>query len=145
MDKDTYRGRILDELKKLDAADVEKCASEQPGMELFLDAYDRWMHARAAFGPMAYEEFIEIARRKRKPGRPSIDPGDRAEKPIYRAAHDVARIRSLWRTIAPDAKAPPVPHLEIAAQRNNVDEAKLGELVRRPRARRNGGLAAADK
>lgn len=137
MTKCAYYLRVLKELKRLDEAENERAASEQPGVGLFIDAYDKWMHAQAAFGPLTYAEFIEISRRNRKPGRPPVDSADRAKEPLYSAAHDVDRIKSMWRTLAPDAKKPPLPHLEIAARRNHVDEAKLGELLRRPRARRH--------
>lgn len=129
--------RALDHLERLDTADMEAAITDPSNVDRFIELHDRYQHARLAFPGMTWEEFLAVGRtRTTGRGRPKVSELEKADKPMVRAARDVKRIRDLWREMSGKRRDIPANAIEIAARRHGVDEAELGELVRRPLSRR---------
>jgi hypothetical protein len=132
-----FRRRALDHLDRLDEAEMEAAITDRRNVDWFMEIHDRFQHAQQAFPGMTWEEFKAVeGSRVRRRGRPQVSDLEKASKPIVRAARDVKRIRELWRGMGGSPRNIPAEPIEIAAARHDVDEADLGELVRRPLSRR---------
>lgn len=147
MTRSEFKALILGQLKLLDEREQEARAVDPATGSLFIGLFERWQHARAAFPGMGWEEFLLIDQRRKRParrGRPKASPSAMADTPMFRAARDVDRIKALWRDMnSADSRArPPVPAVEIAAERHGVNEDALADLVRRPASRRHDRAAS---
>ena len=132
-----FRSRALDHLERLDEMAMESTVNDQRNADMFTELYDRFQHARRAFPGMTWEEFLAVSKKRTAArGRPKVSELAKADKAIVRAARDVTRIRDLWRKISGKHRGIPADPIEIASRRHGVDEADLGELVRRPLDRR---------
>jgi hypothetical protein len=137
MNAGEFTARALDHLERLETKDMEATVADMRGADLFTDLHTRWSYARLAFPGMTWEEFLTLSRKQTaRRGRPKLGELEKGDKPIVRAARDVKRIRDLWREMSGKARNIPADPIEIAARRHGVDEAALGELVRRPLDRR---------
>ncbi len=132
-----FTALALDHLERLETADMEAAITDQRNADLFTELHERWSHARLAFPGMTWDEFLTVSRKRNsRRGRRKTGALSKADKPLVRAARDVTRIRDLWREMSGKRRDIPAEPIEIAARRHGVDEAALGELVRRPLNRR---------
>ncbi|WP_298813204.1 hypothetical protein [uncultured Sphingomonas sp.] len=147
MTADEFRALAIQHLDRCDEADMEALASEQPNADLFIDLFSRYQHARQAFPGMTWEEFsqIDAARERRgRRGRPNRASEERADEPLWRAARDADRLKSLWRSLNPATPRPrpPLHPHQIAAARHGVNRQALDDQMRRPTARRMDRITA---
>lgn len=143
MTPDQFKALAFTHLDKCDEADREAWATEQPDTDWFATAHARWLHARAAFPGMSWEEFcaLDAARnRKGKRGRPERAQID---DKLWRAARDADRVKALWKMLRPGTPRPrpPIHPHDIAAERHNVTRQSLDDRANRPKARRPGNTA----
>lgn len=138
MTPDQFKALALTHLDKCDEADREAWATEQPDADWLAAAHARWLHARAAFPGMSWEEFcaLDAARnRKGKRGRPARLQSD---DKLWRAARDADRVKALWKMLRPETPRPrpPIHPHDIAADRHNVSRQSIDERANRTKARR---------
>jgi hypothetical protein len=132
-----FRARALDHLERLDTAEMEAAITDRRSVDDFAELHSRFRHARIAFPGMTWEEFLSVGRKRNaRRGRPKDSELAKSSKPMVRAARDVKRIRDLWKALGGSPRDIPAEPIAIAACRHGVDEAELGELVRRPLSRR---------
>jgi hypothetical protein len=132
-----FKALAFDRLARLEEAESEDSATDPRNADRFIALFNRWEHAKIAFPGMTWEEFLDADRRRNaRRGRRKDSELTKGSKPLVRAARDVKRIRDLWLEMAGTKRGIPVDPIEIAAARHGVDEAELGELVRRPLSRR---------
>lgn len=148
-DREQYRARALEALDQLDERQAEKVVTGQHSVDMLVDYASllaRFRHALAAFPGMTWDEFISLtASRERdgKRGRRKQNLEERASTPIARAARDVDRLNALW-AASGALGDPPLPHIELAAKRQDITEDELGERVRRPKSRNPHRLSDGD-